>query len=149
MWVRVDRVKRPLEASYSGPFLVVDKNEKNFVIELPSGRRDTVSIDRLKPFFGKEQADLSIASRKKSLLERSKTLVNETDDQLDDKTDAELWDTETDDDPITHIDQLPNHEKFARKIPFTTRSGRKVTFSNTNHVKLISRYGRSLPVPKR
>ena len=73
-------------------------------------------------------------------------------DKLDDKTDAELSDTETDveaEDPTTLIDQLLNHEKFARKIPFTTRSGRKVTFSNTNHVKFISRYGRSLPVPKR
>jgi transposase InsO family protein len=50
VWVRVDRVRNPLEAPYSGPYDVVSRNPKHFVIRYNSGRTDTVSIDRLKPY---------------------------------------------------------------------------------------------------
>lgn len=49
VWVRVDRVKRPLEAPYSGPFQVLERFAKYFILKLPTGRTETVSIDRLKP----------------------------------------------------------------------------------------------------
>ena len=49
VWLRVDRVRRPLEAPYIGPLPVVDRHDKFFVLRLPSGKLDTVSIDRLKP----------------------------------------------------------------------------------------------------
>ena len=48
-WVRVDRVRRPLEAPYSGPFLVKEKYEKFSTIQTTTGSSENVSIDRLKP----------------------------------------------------------------------------------------------------
>ena len=48
VWLRVDRVRKPLEAPYSGPFDVLERHSKHFILRLPQG--DTsVSIDRLKP----------------------------------------------------------------------------------------------------
>ena len=48
VWLRTDRIRRSLEAPYSGPYKVLERFPKYFVIELPSGK-STVSIDRLKP----------------------------------------------------------------------------------------------------
>ena len=48
VWVRVDRARHSLEAPYRGPLKVL-RGPKFFVLELPSGEQDTVSIDRLKP----------------------------------------------------------------------------------------------------
>lgn len=48
VWVRIDRVRRPLEAPYSGPFRVIDRQPRYFVIDTPRGRT-TVSVHRLKP----------------------------------------------------------------------------------------------------
>lgn len=49
VWVRVDRIRRPLEAPYTGPFLVKKRDEKYFIIELLTGAEQSVSVDRLKP----------------------------------------------------------------------------------------------------
>lgn len=49
VFVRIDRVRRPLEAPYQGPFLVINKNSKYFTIELPNKTQETISVDRLKP----------------------------------------------------------------------------------------------------
>ena len=49
VWVRVDRVRRPLEAPYTGPFPVKERFPKFYVIELRPGKEETVSIERLKP----------------------------------------------------------------------------------------------------
>lgn len=46
--LRRDLVCRLLEAPYTGPFRVLERANKFFVLELPSGERETVSIDRLK-----------------------------------------------------------------------------------------------------
>ena len=48
-WLRTDRVRRPLEAPYSGPYKVSKRTEKYFHIVFPDGSERTVSIDRLKP----------------------------------------------------------------------------------------------------
>ena len=48
VWVRVDRVRRPLEAPYTGPFEVIEKFDKTFKLKFPSGP-NMVSIERLKP----------------------------------------------------------------------------------------------------
>lgn len=48
VWVRVDRVRRPLEAPYCGPFPVLQRFPKTFLIEV-NGKSDAVSIERLKP----------------------------------------------------------------------------------------------------
>lgn len=51
VWVRVDRIKKALESPYSGPYEVVDRYPNYFRIKLLSGKTDTVSINRLKPFM--------------------------------------------------------------------------------------------------
>ena len=50
VFVRVDAVKRPLTPPYVGPFEVLERKEKTFIL-LKSGKPWTVSIDRLKPCF--------------------------------------------------------------------------------------------------
>lgn len=49
VWVRLDRVRKPLEAPFQGPFRVISRTENFFTIELPSGKFDNVSVQRLKP----------------------------------------------------------------------------------------------------
>ena len=49
VWVRVDRVRKPLEAPYSGPFVVRKRYEKFFVVEKCTGKTESISIDRLIP----------------------------------------------------------------------------------------------------
>lgn len=51
VWVRIDRVRHALEAPYNGPFRVVRRCTNVFLLELPSGATDTVSISRLKPAY--------------------------------------------------------------------------------------------------
>ena len=45
VWLRRDRIRRSLEAPYSGPYKVLGQFPKYFVIELPSGKSN-VTIDR-------------------------------------------------------------------------------------------------------
>ena len=47
VFVRDDSVRRPLQPPYLGPFEVLQRKDKFFVLQM-HGRRDTVSIDRLK-----------------------------------------------------------------------------------------------------
>lgn len=51
VWVRVDRLRKPLEAPYDGPFDVVDRTDKLFTVRKLDGQTATVSIDRVKPYF--------------------------------------------------------------------------------------------------
>lgn len=48
VWVRIDRVKSPLEPPYEGPFRVISRNAKAFLVD-KDGKESYVSIDRLKP----------------------------------------------------------------------------------------------------
>lgn len=49
MWLRIDRVRCPLEALYAGPYKVSSCHSKHFVIELRNDVQQSVSIDCLKP----------------------------------------------------------------------------------------------------
>ena len=55
VYIRHDAMRRPLQRPYDGPFVVLARREKCFVVE-KKGRPYTVSIDRLKPAF--EEGDL-------------------------------------------------------------------------------------------
>ncbi|PIK40396.1 pol polyprotein [Apostichopus japonicus] len=56
VWVRDDRVKRPLQPPYRGPYRVLKRNGKSYVLDLHD-RHDSVSIDRLKVAYLEEPAD--------------------------------------------------------------------------------------------
>jgi cleavage and polyadenylation specificity factor subunit 1 len=49
-FIRSDGYKRPLEQPYSGPYRVVHRSDKWFVVNV-GGRDKTISVDRLKPAF--------------------------------------------------------------------------------------------------
>ena len=50
VFMRIDGHKTPLTAPYRGPFQVLQRNDKAFLLDLLS-RNDWVSIDRLKPAY--------------------------------------------------------------------------------------------------
>eukprot|EP00794_Sanderia_malayensis_P010299 gene10299-biopygen8463 len=47
VFVRCDAVRKPLQTPYDGPYKVLTRNEKHFVLEI-NGHHKTVSLDRLK-----------------------------------------------------------------------------------------------------
>ncbi|KAF2347666.1 Integrase catalytic core [Trinorchestia longiramus] len=50
VWLRVDRVRKSLEAPYTGPFEVLRRSPKNFIPKLPQGD-STVSTNMLKSAY--------------------------------------------------------------------------------------------------
>ena len=50
VWLRTDRVRKSLEAPYTGPYEVLERTNKYFILKLPQGNT-SVSIDRLKPAY--------------------------------------------------------------------------------------------------
>lgn len=49
-FVRHDASSKPLQPRYNGPYKVIERNAKYFVLDI-NGRRDSISIDRVKPAF--------------------------------------------------------------------------------------------------
>ena len=45
VFVRCDAVRKPLQSPYDGPY---ERSDKYFVVDV-KGKRDTISLDRLKP----------------------------------------------------------------------------------------------------
>lgn len=50
VFVRIDGHKAPLQAPYKGPYPVLERGPKAFILDL-DGKTDSVAIDRLKPAF--------------------------------------------------------------------------------------------------
>ena len=48
VFIRQDIVRKPLQPLYDGPFLVLKRMDKYYTVDI-NGRKDTVSIDQLKP----------------------------------------------------------------------------------------------------
>ena len=48
VWVRNDAVRKPLDTPYTGPYPVIQRNEKFFIIRV-FGQERPISVDRLKP----------------------------------------------------------------------------------------------------
>ncbi|XP_037959063.1 uncharacterized protein LOC119688458 [Teleopsis dalmanni] len=80
VFVRVDRVRAPLEQPYEGPFQVLQRDEKYFVINR-RGSRCTVSLDRLKPAYltndeltGKQFSPLPLVNHERKQASEKKVL---------------------------------------------------------------------------
>ena len=50
VFIRVDKSQPPLTPRYEGPYKVLKRTAKTFVVDL-GGRHDTISIDRIKPAY--------------------------------------------------------------------------------------------------
>ena len=50
VWLRTDRVRKSLEAPYTGPYNIISRDPKFFILKFPQGNT-SVSIDRLKPDY--------------------------------------------------------------------------------------------------
>jgi cleavage and polyadenylation specificity factor subunit 1 len=50
VFIRHDAVKKPLQQPYDGPYQVLARADKYYTVDI-KGRRDTVSLDRLKPAY--------------------------------------------------------------------------------------------------
>src|ERR1044072_1142646 len=58
VFVRTDRIRKSLEAPYSGPYEVLQRMDRCFKIKLRDGRTDVVSIGILKPAIMKTPTKL-------------------------------------------------------------------------------------------
>lgn len=98
-----------------------------------SGKSENVSLHRLKPVIeSKENA----VKRATALLRASKVVVNNDNDEIDND---KLFENDDEIEAETGIvdPELPNHEKFARKMPYTSKYGRKIKFADQNQEILI------------
>ena len=77
VYLRVDRVKEPLELPYEGPYEVLKRRKKYFKLRLPK-KDDFVSIDRLKPAYELSAQDLpsNVTSTPTSILKKTNFDVN-------------------------------------------------------------------------
>lgn len=50
VYIRTDAVKKPLQSPYEGPYPVIKRDEKTYLLQLPNLQAN-ISIDRLKPAF--------------------------------------------------------------------------------------------------
>jgi cleavage and polyadenylation specificity factor subunit 1 len=81
VYVRVDKVRKPLEPPYIGPFKVIKRCKKYFRLRYDNGKEDTVAVDRLKPAFilSDDQTDSKepiIAVKKSNLKVKNDDIVN-------------------------------------------------------------------------
>ncbi|XP_059098445.1 uncharacterized protein LOC131892638 [Tigriopus californicus] len=59
VYVRHDAHRGPLQRPYDGPFRVLERHPKHFVLDL-GGRPSTVTVDRLKVAYGVSPADVAL-----------------------------------------------------------------------------------------
>lgn len=114
VWLRVDRVRRSLEAPYTGPYKVLNRTDKYFQIELPNNVHSNVSIDRIKPFVQCSSTVKPCKINKSKEILRNKSVVDNKFD-VENKT-------------IENNKSLIN----VKSRPTVTRSGRKISFKDGN-----------------
>ena len=115
VWLRIDRIRKPLEAPYSGPYKVIKRMTKHFQIQLSDDAYSCVSIDRLKPVV--EPDELCNSS--------------DTDPVQNSQMDSDLSDCDTriTDDPSSVNPEL---EDIVSPQVKTSSSGRKIRFKNSD-----------------
>ena len=129
VWIRTDRVRRPLEAPYSGPFPVLEKHEKYYVIERPSGARDAVSIDRLKPAILTNPSDQGVSTSRKS---SNRSFPNPTERSEPNPSHQEEHNPHVQTQDTSQDNGSPADPSLETRPAITTRSGRRVRFSANN-----------------
>lgn len=65
VWLRIDRVRKPTEGPYEGPFKVLRRLRNNFIIQRNNDKTQTVSIRRLKPAFLSREIKTIVKPKKK------------------------------------------------------------------------------------
>ena len=53
VFVRIDGYKAPLQAPYKGPYPVLERGPKAYIVDL-DGKTESVAVDRLKPAYREE-----------------------------------------------------------------------------------------------
>lgn len=119
VWLRVDRVRKSLEAPYSGPFLVKKRNQKFYTIETLAGNEQTVSIDRLKPAH--------VVSERSCENDPPSEPANATEPPADSLVSLPIAQPK----PSPNISS-PGTNEAPVQVPKQTRSGRSVKFSLNN-----------------
>lgn len=61
VFIRTDGVKKPLESPYTGPFKVVDRSDKNIIVNR-NNKNEYIAIDRCKPAYIEKCGDSPGAS---------------------------------------------------------------------------------------
>lgn len=138
VWIRIDRIKAPLEAPYIGPFKVLQRSPKVFTIEKADGSHDTISIDRLKPFY---DDSTNSTFNSPATHQRSSTTPQVSQPRnMEEHTNA-APNPQSENTPKTRRSTLPstptNHQTDTRNDDTmspttTTRSGRRVRFTRNN-----------------
>jgi hypothetical protein len=116
VWLRIDRVRKHLEAPYTGPHLVVKRTSKYFVINTGS-LEQTVSIDRLKPAYCQVPQDSKL--KQNPSIDLSK--------KTEQKSAYHPPVTDTSSEPENSEQPTPG-TTAADQPQRTTRSGRRVNF---------------------
>ena len=60
VWLRCEKKSHSLQPRYSGPYRILQRNDKNFTLDVKDSRK-VVSIDRVKPVFLPESENFSVA----------------------------------------------------------------------------------------
>lgn len=134
VWVRVDRVRRSLEAPYTGPYLVVKRHPKYFVIEYSTGKEQVVSIDRLKAAhiqaisnndYNGIDPNLNNNDDSTRLGSNDRTSENDSDSKHINNKDVLIDDLVNENKTNKFVKNNDNHE-------VRTRSGRKIKFKKSD-----------------
>ncbi|GFV52534.1 uncharacterized protein TNCV_1918521 [Trichonephila clavipes] len=118
VFLRRDRLRRPLQQPYDGPFKVLQRKDKVFFLDI-NGKRVSVSIDRCKPAFFLNTEDLQLPQTK-----------NETPATVEPNATASTPAT-VESDPTASTPTQPS-TRSGRKVHLPTR----IEFSGTSFIPL-------------
>ena len=136
VYIRVDRVRKGLEPSYTGPFKVVQKSDKYFTIETSHSTKN-ISLDRLKPAYIADvfdQVDCNDTKTKQFSFSDKSTSVNNTSAGIASESDSH------------------NHKDDGlqtQPVPTSTSSPPTATSALFSPPSKTTRSGRAIKVPKK